>query len=99
MLWSSYKSPSGAIKAVDKSRKSQHQRATNAAGPPCRVQLEGAINTAVGQEATGLASRDPVPGEMPKHHTSLSSRGGVSAPLDQVTPEVTGESIQFSKRK
>lgn len=41
--------PSGAGKAVDKSRRSQHQRAADPAGPPCRVQLEGVINTAVGR--------------------------------------------------
>lgn len=41
--------PSGADKAVDKSRRSQHQRAAGPGGPPCRVQLEGVINTAVGR--------------------------------------------------
>lgn len=48
-LWRSHGLPSGAGKAADKSRRSQHQRAASTVGPPCRVQLEGVINTAVGQ--------------------------------------------------
>lgn len=33
-LWRNYEPPSGAGKAVDKSRRSQHQRAANTVGPP-----------------------------------------------------------------
>lgn len=58
-LWRSDEPPSGAGKAVDKSRRSQHQRAANTVGPPCRVQLEGAINTAAGQGGTGRGVWSP----------------------------------------
>ncbi|XP_055553704.1 uncharacterized protein LOC129734409 [Falco cherrug] len=104
MLWRSYKPPSGAGKAVDKSRGSQHQRAANTVGPPCRVQLEGAINTAVGQGDAGeFVHWGP---DARRRAAAPHFPGGGSAPLDQVRrenapprPGVREEPIQSSKDK